>query len=513
MDDSKYKGLNSSQQAFMRFSELETFKDQWLSRVRECSRLTKALVVPPSGHVAGAPVDIPHASLGARLVGNLVSQLLLILFPPGTPFFKLDLKSLDLREMAKGFEIQQGGLTMLDAMHETFITLETNSSLLMETLPIREKVRMVLMELVVAGTSLYRDTGDDIELIPLTDWTCVRSTSGDLLEVVYRKFHPVDDTIEKSLGVTLDAAFHDRGIVPVFTRAWFNGKQWTAEEFINTSPEPFRKAVYNPENFPLHVPYWELPPGEDYGRGPVEENLGDFRTLESGTRVLKDSATALSKVVFMVKPNGVTSIADVHRAENTEIISGNAEDVGIVQANKTYDMSGFIGFLNGIKSELDMAFMMPTVLRREAERVTAEEIRRMAVEFERSRGGVYNSLSHTLQAPLARLLLKHLLSINPTASSGLRPQDLLPVISTGLQGLGRQLELENLKAFVADLTALQQAHLLKGQALALHFGHLRGLEVQPFLKSPEELMQERQMLAADQALVGAGPDIIKGAMT
>ena len=511
MNTQKYRGLTSSQPGKRRFDELSTYKNQWLTRVRECSRLTKPLVVPPSGHTAGASVDIPHASHGARYVSNLVSQLLLILFPPGMTFFKLDLENSNVREMAKGLQIAQDK-SMYDALRESFVTIESNATILMETLPIREKLRMILMETVTAGCSGYIEGSDDLELIPLTDWACVRSASGDLLEVVYRRHIPVDDTTEKSLGVTLDKSIVLQGITEVYTRCYFNGRQWISEDFLETANEPHKSRVYNPEKFPVHITNWELFAGEDYGRGAVEENLGDLRTLESGTQIVKDSSTALSKAIFMVRPNGMTKVADVARAENTEIISGDKDDVGVIQANKAYDMGGFVAYLQSFERNLDIAFMMPTVVRREAERVTAEEIRRMAAEFERSRGGVYNSLSMSLQGPIARFLVKTLVSRGGASTGNLSASDLVPIVNTGLQGLGRQLELENLQMFMNDMLQLQMGHLLNPHKIAHRLGTLRSLEVSSFLKTPEELALEQQQAAAEQMVQTAAPHMIKGAV-
>lgn len=505
----KFRGYTETQPGSRRFNELRVYKEAKLMVARECSLLTKPLVVPPSGHTSGQPIVHPQQSHGARLVSNLVSQLLLILFPPGIPFFKLDLASVDLRNMSKDIQVSSDK-SMYDALRESFVTIENNSTILLDTETHREKLQMLLQLIVVAGDTCYLSLDNKLEILPTEDWVCTRSSSGDLLEVMFRQTFPVDDALKKE--ISLEDYQITQGFATVYTRGFRNGDQWTVEKFLESAVEPYSSVKVNNDKFWVHIPYWELVPGEDYGRGPVEESLGDLRTYESGTAIIKESATALAKVIFAVRPNGVTKAQDVANAENTEIISGDKDDVGVIQANKVYDMSNFIAFLEGIKRELDITFMMPSVIRREAERVTAEEIRMMANEFEKSKGGTYSTLARNIQAPIASLLLKRLFKTSTTLGA-LNVGDLLPIVTTGLQGLGRSLELENLQMFLRDVSILPaMVNLIKPDALAKKFAMLRGLEIASLFKTPEELGAEQERQSADDMANRVGPDIIRGAM-
>jgi hypothetical protein len=506
----KFAGLNKRQPGMTRFTQLRTYKETKLMVARECARLTKPMSVPPTGHTPGNPIAYAEQSHGGRLVSNLLSQLLLILFPPGVPFFKLDLASDDMRAIAKATDIAPGK-KMHDALRESFVSLENNATLSLDTGSEREKLQMILMQVIVAGDCCYTTANDKMELIPQDDWVCSRSASGELLEALFRQVYPIGDTKPE-----WDIPESDKvqGYTVVYTRFYRmdDDKKWTVDRFVGSSVEPFVSATMNAEDLWVHVPYWELTPGEDYGRGPVEESLGDLRTYESGTKIINESATALAKVIFTVRPNGLTKASDVAEAENTEIISGDKEDVGVIQASKVYDMGNFIQFLEGIKRELDITFMMPSVIRREAERVTAEEIRMMANEFEKSKGGTYNTLSKSLQAPVARMLLKRLLK-SSTTFSRFKINELLPVVSTGLQGLGRTLELENLRAFLGDASAIPQLQQkLDWDNIGNRLATLRGLELPGLFLSPEVVAQAQETAAMDEAARQAGPDIIKGAL-
>ena len=46
--------------------------------------------------------------------------------------------------------------------------------------------------------------------------------------------------------------------------------------------------------------------GEDYGRGFIEEYIGDLRSLEALTQAIVQGSAASAKVLFLVRPNGTT---------------------------------------------------------------------------------------------------------------------------------------------------------------------------------------------------------------
>ena len=503
----KYNGLGHRQVGATRFTELMALKQQHLDEARECAALTKPLVVPPSGHVSGAPLPRPESSHGARLVDNLVSQLLLILFPPGIPFVRLDLEALDLKDFARTQELPDGR-NLYDALRETFVGLEVSMATRFDTSGLREKVYLILQQLVVAGDSCYivpEDSPLDIDIVPFEDWVCVRSPSGELLEVITRRYIPDVETEDgPSEG--------DNGYSTVFTRHYQRQpRRWVTEEFLENSVEPvhsYETKGLMPDG--VYIPYWSLASGEDYGRSIVDENLGDLRTYESGTKIVKESASALAKVIFTTRPNGTIRPHRLAEAENCEIIEGDPSDVGVVQAQKLHDMSGFISFLNNLKMELDIVFMMPTALRRHAERVTAEEIREIASQFERTRGATYGLLSRHIQGPLATILLEDVYK-DVDAVGTMSVSDLVPIVNTGLQGLGRTLELEGYLMLLNDLRTYkpEALGLIKDTHLVHKLAGLRGVQAGTLLKTLEELQAESQEAMANQMAVDNSKTIME----
>lgn len=129
---------------------------------------------------------------------------------------------------------------------------------------------------------------------------------------------------------------------------------------------------------------------------------------------------------------------------------------------------------------------MNTMVTRDAERVTAEEIRRQALELEQSLGGVYSRLAVSLQLPIATRLIREI-------DVGLG--DAKPVITTGLDALSRGGDLERLRAFFADLVALadvpeEVARRINYDAIISELGANHGVEYKKFLKDDDTVRQD-----------------------
>ena len=139
--------------------------------------------------------------------------------------------------------------------------------------------------------------------------------------------------------------------------------------------------------------------------------------------------------MFLVNPNGVTRADSLARAENGAIVAGNAADVEALQVGKAADMSVALQTIQLLERRISFTFLMNESVQRDAERVTAEEIRLMAEQLESGLAGVYSMLSQELQLPLIKrvlFLMEQAGEIPPI------PVDLVnPQITTGLEAIGR----------------------------------------------------------------------------
>lgn len=251
--------------------------------------------------------------------------------------------------------------------------------------------------------------------------------------------------------------------------------------------------------------------GEDYGRGYVEEYLGDIQSLESLTRAIVEGSAASAKVLFMVNPNSTTRAKTLAESANGAIVSGNAGDVSTLQVQKFNDFRVAQMTMEGIKDRLGAAFLLTSGVVRQAERVTAEEIRMLSQELETSLSGAYSLLSNDLQLPMVTRLMAVMKKQKklPPLPKGL----VKPVIIAGVEALGRGNDLSKLDLFLAGA-----AQVVGPQAIAQYVNiedyfkrraTALGIKTEGLIKTQEQLAQEQQQAQMQQMVDKLGPQGVK----
>jgi hypothetical protein len=232
--------------------------------------------------------------------------------------------------------------------------------------------------------------------------------------------------------------------------------------------------------------------GEDYGRGRVEEFLGDLKTVEGLSQALVEGAAAASKVIFLVSPSSTTKPQTIAKAGNGAIVSGRAEDVQVVQVGKTADFSTAANMANQIEKRLLEAFLVMNI--RQAERVTAEEVRLTQLELEQQLGGIFSLLTIEFLIPY---LNRTLLVLQRSNEIPKLPKDIVrPTIVAGINALGRGQDRESLTQFIGTI-----AQTLGPEALMKFVEPLeairrlaaaQGIDVLNLIKSQQQIDQEMQ---------------------
>ena len=213
------------------------------------------------------------------------------------------------------------------------------------------------------------------------------------------------------------------------------------------------------------------------------------------SQALVESAAASSKVVFMVRPNSVTRKKDLANTRNGDIITGTQDDVSVLQAQKQYDLQVVERSIGKLEERMSYAFLLHTAIQRDAERVTAQEIRYMAEQLETSMGGIYSLLSQEFQLPLVKILMKRMSQAKEIPT--LPKDSVRPTIITGIEALGRGNDLQKLREFVAEIGNLAQvnpqiAQSLNTDDLVKRIATGLGIDTEGLIKSSEELQQEQE---------------------
>ena len=233
--------------------------------------------------------------------------------------------------------------------------------------------------------------------------------------------------------------------------------------------------------------------------------LGDLNSLESLSKAIVEGSLISAKAMFLVNPNGVTRADSLARAENGAIVAGNAADVEALQVGKSADMSVALQTIQLLERRISFTFLMNESVQRDAERVTAEEIRLMAEQLESGLAGVYSMLSQELQLPLIKrvlFLMEQAGEIPPI------PVDLVdPQITTGLEAIGRGNDKQRLTNFLQVTTAAlgpeQMLSLINPSELIRRFAASDGIDIAGLVKTEEELQAEQsqqQKVALEEQL-------------
>ena len=138
---------------------------------------------------------------------------------------------------------------------------------------------------------------------------------------------------------------------------------------------------------------------------------------------------------------------------------------------------------------------------RNAERVTAEEVRLTQLELESSLGGLFSLLTVEFLVPY---LNRTLLILQRNKEIPRLPKDLVrPKIVAGVNALGRGQDREALTTFIATIAqTLGPEALLKyvepSEAIK-RLAAAQGIDVLNLIKTNEQLMQDKQQLAQEKA--------------
>merc|ERR1712100_710846 len=229
------------------------------------------------------------------------------------------------------------------------------------------------------------------------------------------------------------------------------------------------------------------------------EFIGDLRSLDGLSQALVEGASVASKVIFLVSPSATTKPQTLSKAGNGAIIQGRPEDVGVVQVGKTADFSTAAQMSQQIEKRILEAFLVMNV--RNAERVTAEEVRLTQLELEQSLGGLFSLLTVEFLVPY---LNRTMLILQRSNQIPKLPKDVVrPKIVAGINSLGRGQDNESLTRFMATIAqTLGPEALVKfinpTEAVS-RLAAAQGIDVLNLIKTPEQMEQEKQMMMQQQA--------------
>jgi hypothetical protein len=433
------EGINAQ-----RYSDLEEYRLPFLTRARKAAAVTIPFLVPPEGHNDSTSYLTPHQSLAARGINNLAGKLLMTLFPPSTTFFRL-MASEKIIQQA----VQQGIPDAQSIIDASLGKIEQAILKEIEIRGFRVSCFEALRQLIAAGNVLIFIPEDGgVRVFPLDQFVIARDPEGNLLEIVVKErvaLKTLPDEVRDQISGKLE---EDAKTVDLFTRIVLeDGKYLTSQEAKGVML-PDSDGEYPKAKLPWLALRWTRISREEYGRGLCEEYFGDILQCEGLAKWLKDFAAGAAKKVALVRPNGMTDAVEYAEAENLSVIPGEAEDVTWTGIDKYPDFQVLKGCYDDVQQRLSYVFLLNSAIQRDAERVTAEEIRYMAEELENALGGVYSVLAEEFQLPVVNVVWNRLQQKSELPS--LPQGSVSPTIVTGLDALGRSSEASRLDEFITE---------------------------------------------------------------
>ena len=433
----------------------------------------------------------PWQSVGSKAVVNLAAKLMLALLPPQTSFFKLQ-----VRDDKLGDEIPREIKSELDL---SFSKMERMVMDYINASSDRVVVHQALKHLIVSGNALIFMGKEGLKNYPLNRYVVNRDGNGNVCEIVTKELIS-RKILGQDLPVPLPNPPGDDGKtgsddhdVEVYTHVRYdkNGRWvWHQEAFDNILPGSRSTAPKNAS--PWLVLRFNTVDGEDYGRGRVEEFLGDIRSLEGLSQALVEGSAAAAKVVFLVSPSSTTKPKTIADAGNGAIVQGRPDDVGVVQVGKTADFRTAQEQMQHLEKRINDAFLVLQV--RQSERTTAEEVRLTQMELEQQLGGLFSLLTVEFLIPYLDRTL-HILQRNREIPK--IPKDIVhPTIVAGVNAIGRGQDQESLVSFAQTLAQTMgpeiMAKFLDAGEYVKRLAAAQGIDVLNLVKTPETMAQEKE---------------------
>lgn len=389
-----------------------------LDRARKCAELSKPWLLPEKGHNEHGEFKNNYQSVGSNGLTVFVGKLMDMVFPAGRPFFQLDLApqiryAPDADEAVNRERIQQLALremTMMGVLESANLDRKARRS---RRAGFRSKKYQALLQCVGTGDVLEQLTDDyRLKVFRRDHWIARRDSIGDVLHFIVKENVDIfgvqtktKDNAAVRSEVGLDKIEEDdykHRMQQMYTRCKYQheSKTWMIEQEINGS-------VFNESEEPVppffSTPY-ELVSPEHYGRGLIENNLGDLSGLDDLEMRLLDLMAMAAKFHPVVDPASEITPRDLEQPTGTVLVGrvagGQAADVGMLSAPMSREFTVLEAGISRKEKMLGRAMLTEIESQPEGERVTAYQVARVAREIELATGGITSSVADDQQMPL-----------------------------------------------------------------------------------------------------------------
>ena len=474
-----------------RYDSLASERSQFLNIAEEAAKLTiPYLIRGEEEFMRGAKnLSTPWQSVGAKGVVTLAAKLQLALVPVNTSFFKLQINDAMLGQVDPN---------MKSELDLSFAKVENTIMDSIAASDDRVVIHQALKHLVVSGNALVFMGKDGLKIFPLHRYVLERDGNGNVIEIVTKEkiSKKLLPDFEDDLTVQDESEHSDNVDVYTHVRRDNNRFLWHQEVNDKIIPKSVSKAPV--ETTPWLPLRFNTVDGEPYGRGRVEEFMGDLKSLEALSQAITEGSAAAAKVVFVVSPSSTTKPQTLAAAGNGAIVQGRPDDIGVVQVGKQADFATAYQMIQTLEKRLSEAFLILSV--RQSERTTAEEVRMTQMELEQQLGGLFSVLTTEFLVPY---LNRKLSVFQKTGEIPKIPKGIVnPTIVAGVNALGRGQDRESLGQFLTTISqtmgpeATQQ--YINPEEVIKRLAAAQGIDILNLVRSMQEVQGEQQAAVQQQ---------------
>lgn len=450
-------------------------RKQYETRAESICELTLPYAIRRDGTSGSTPMsDLHSQSFCGRAANTLKAKMGMALLPPSTSSFRIipDAETMAAISMGEGSEQDMADINRLIAGATTIINAE------LENQQVRESLFDIIVQLILVGSCI-------VEKVP-NDGVVIHTLKNFVVDLD-RKGRPLTMCIKETMkrlpeGITMP---EEQDEYELFTMLYLSEEKpdtWIMTQDID-GVLVGEEATYKTENLPFKYLGWTWMTGDYCHRPFAEDYLSDMESIDALSELMGDGSLIAGKnIIFVNERGGRTRKDTVANASNGDVIDGSAEDVTAFRSEKGQDLQIVAQYLAELKRELASSFLLNESATRDAERVTAEEVRFMAQELETSSlAGIYSKLSKEWSGWIIDQIRNELkldfgaLTVN---------------VITGLDALGRNVETQKLDGVMQRLAGFELQSWIKEAELVNRIVSQAGVDSNNLIKTPDEKQQE-----------------------
>lgn len=520
--DKKYRSLAEV------YQDLKQDRQPYLDKAKEAAKYTIPSLIADKDTQKQTRrnvkiIETPNQSVGADGVNNLSAKITTTMLPPNQTFFKFSMDKITIANQAavegadksKFEQDVNKGLSIIEA---ALLDYQEQSG---DRVCVGEAIKH---QLVAGNVFLVHDPKDGLRYYPLDRFVVKRDYCGNVIKAITEEtvgFYALPKKIQEEVLIKVlekkakkneksDLRLEDEELT-LYTGFKRDGKHWIVTQEVE-GVKLDTDGKYPAEICPFMALRYTAIDGESYGRGLIEEYIGDISYLDTLSLAIKQASLAGSKLVMLVHPNGLTKIKHLSEAKNGGFALGRIEDVQPLQANKYYDLQVAQAEADKIERRLNRIFVMKAAIQRQAERVTAEEIRVMAQDLEEALGNYYSIMCKEFQKAYVKITFHHMKKEKGKMLPDLiRDKSIKLTVTTGLEALGRSSDLNKLVTFwdlmgkVAPLAAQLGGKI---EPIANTIAASLNLDIDGFFYSEEERAEQAKQAQQQALLEKAAPNLV-----